>query len=44
MSLSLLNSKDQVMPGMTAIAIDLAKDVFQVAGENARCEVTLSSA
>ena len=30
------------MNEITAIAIDLAKDVFQVAGENARCEVMLS--
>lgn len=30
------------MKKLTAIAIDLAKDVFQVAGENERCEVILS--
>lgn len=29
------------MNKITAIAIDLAKNVFQVAGENARCEVVL---
>lgn len=30
------------MKKLTAIAIDLAKDVFQVAGEDARCEVIVS--